>query len=434
MNNLSRRTFLAKSIGSAAALILPQFESHARAHIAKSGIPTRMVCMSMGYGVSPEWFPEASRSTRSLKLAPLMRPMAEHNKDISVIQNLSLLGPPAHRAPVHYAGLHLLNDASAVDPKYNHNASTATCDQVAAEYIGKDTKFPSLVIAANDQDNLKGGNGPGMRSISWDKEGRHMSGIEGALKLYTALYGDRSISKENLASQFAQKRSVMDFLVRDIKSLNSKLSKGDQEVLDQYTSSLREVELNLARSFDLSSEKGALKHLEKPPEELSGIEDVKLTYDLMALAMEADYTRVISYMLPVDPILKSLNINVGSHDMSHYHSSDGQKAHHARDEMNMEMLAYFFDKLKKIKQPDGNSLFHHSMITFAGGLRFRHTRGNLPVLFAGYGGGGIKQGLNVMNPQDTAINNLWFSQLRHINPELENWHNSQNNVSEIFTV
>ena len=335
---------------------------------------------------------------------------------------------------MHYSGLHLLNDASAVDPKYNHNASIPTCDQVAAEYIRKDTKFESLVLAANDKDKLKGGNGPGMRSISWNKEGRHISAIEGALKLYTALYGDKSISKEKLASQFSQKRSIMDFLVRDIKSLNSKLSKGDKQVLDQYTSSLREVELNLARSYDLSSEKGSLQHLEKPPAELSGIDDVKLTYDLMALAMEADYTRVISFMLPVDPILKSMNLNVSSHDMSHYRGSASVEAHHARDAMNLEMLASFFDKLKNIKQADGNSLFHHSMITLAAGLRFRHTRGNLPVLFAGNGGGGIKQGLNVVNPKNTPINNLWFSQLRHINPKLEKWHNSQNNVNEIFTV
>lgn len=432
MNNYTRRTFLAKSVGSAAALILPQFESLARANVATGGIPKRLVYMSMGFGVSKDWFPTETNRSGSLKLPPLLKPMEEHKKDISIVQNLSLQGPPPGRAPAHYAGLHLLNDASAVDPSYSHNASIPTCDQVAAEYIGKDTKFSSLVIAANDKDKLKGGNGPGMRSISWSKEGRHISGIEGALKLYTALYGDHSVSKEKLASQFAQKKSIMDFLVRDIKSLNSKLSKGDQQVLDQYTSSLREVELNLARSFDLSSEKGSLQHLEKPPEELSGIDDVKLTYDLMALAMEADYTRVISYMLPVDSILKSMNLNVGSHDMSHFRGADSIAAHNARDEMNMEMLAYFFDRLKNIKQPDGNSLFHHSMITFASGLRFRHTRGNLPILFAGYGGGGIKQGLNVVNPKDTAINNLWFSQLRHINPKLEKWHNSQNNVSEIF--
>lgn len=433
MSNYTRRTFLAKSVGSAAALILPQFESLAKARVATSGIPTRLVYMSMGFGVSRDWFPTGSK-TGKLSLPKIMKPMEAHKDDISIIQNLSLQGPPPRKAPAHYSGLHLLNDASAVDPKHSHNASIPTCDQVAADYIGKDTKFASLVIAANDNDKLKGGNGPGMRSISWNKEGRHISGIEGALKLYTALYGSQGISKDKLASQFSQKRSIMDFLVRDIKSLNSKLSKGDQRVLDQYTSSLREVELNLARSFDLSSEKGALQHLEKPPEALSGIDDVKLTYDLMALAMEADYTRVISYMLPVAPILKSMKLNVSAHDMSHYRGTASIAAHKARDEMNLEMLAYFFDKLKKIKQPDGNNLFHHSMITFASGLRFRHTRGNLPILFAGHGGGGIKQGLNVVNPIDTPINNLWFSQLRHINPELENWHNSQNNVNEIFKV
>lgn len=431
MTEYTRRRFLAKSVGSAAALILPQFESMAKAGVGSNGVPTRLVYMSMGFGVANGWFPTESKTSNNWKLPPLLSHMKDHKDDISIVQNLSLQGPPPRRAPAHYAGLHLLNDAAAINPKYNHSASIPTCDQVAAEYIGRDTKFPSLVIAAVDKSGLKGGNGKGMRSISWNKEGRHISGIEGALKLYTTLYGNRNLSKEKLANQFAQKRSIMDFLVRDIKSLNSKLSKGDQRVLDQYTSSLREVELNLARSFDLSSEKGTLQHLEKPPEDLSGIDDVKLTYDLMALAMEADYTRVISYMLGVDPILKSMNINVNSHDMSHYRGA-GKKAHVLRDEKNMEMLSYFFNKLKAIQQPDGNSLFHHSMITFASGLRHRHTRTNLPILFAGHGGGGITQGMNVVNPKNTPINNLWFSQLNHINPSLQKWNNSKNNVSEIF--
>ncbi len=432
MTDYTRRRFLAKSLGSAAAMILPQFESLARAKTGVNGVPTRLVYMSMGFGVSNGWFPTGSKTSSNWKLPNLFAPLQNHKDDISVIQNLSLLGPPPRKAPAHYAGLHLLNDAAAVNPKYGHNASIPTCDQIAAEYIGQDTKFPSLAIAAVDKTSLKGGNGKGMRSISWNKEGRHISGIEGALKLYTTLYGNRNLSKEKLANQFAQKKSIMDFLVRDLKSLNSKLSKGDQNVLDQYTSSLREVELNLSRSFDLSSEKGTLQHLEKPPKDLSGIDDVKLTYDLMALAMEADYTRVISYMMGVDPILKSMNLNVSSHDMSHYRGA-GRKAHQLRDKKNLELLSYFFDKLKSIQQADGNSLFHHSMITFASGLRHKHTRGNLPILFAGYGGGGIKQGVNVVNPKNTPINNLWFSQLRHINPKLKKWHNSRNNVSEVFT-
>ncbi len=431
MTEYTRRKFLAKSVGSAAALILPQFQSLARAQTGVNGIPTRTVYMSMGFGVSKGWFPKGSKTSSDWALPEMFESMKAHKDDISIVQNLSLKGPPPKKAPAHYAGLHLLNDAAAIDPKYGHNASIATCDQVAAEYLGRDTKFPSLVIAAIDNTSLKGGNGKGMRSISWNKEGRHMSGIQGSLKLYTALYGNRNLGKEKLASQFAQKKSIMDFLVRDIKSLNSKLSKGDQQVLDQYTSSLREVELNLARSFDLSSETGSLQHLEKPPEDISGIDDVKLTYDLMALAMEADYTRVISYMLGVDPLLKSMDISVSSHDMSHDRGA-GKAAHIARDTKNLEMLSYFFDKLKAIQQPDGNSLFHHSMITFASGLRYRHTRGNLPILFAGHGGGGIKQGMNVIHKANTPINNLWFSQLRHLNPKLEKWHNSQNNVSDIF--
>jgi len=119
--------------------------------------------------------------------------------------------------------------------------------------------------------------------------------------------------------------------------------------------------------------------------------------------------------------------------MSHYKGQAAIDAHRNRDLVNMELLAHFFDKLKGIKQPDGKSLFHHCMISFGGGLRHKHSRGNLPILFAGYGGGGIQQGLNVVNQKNkTPLTNLWFSQLRQLNPRLEKYNNSKNTISEVF--
>jgi len=107
---------------------------------------------------------------------------------------------PKLQSNLHFFHTNLSN-ASAVNPKVSLQNSLPSSDQIAAEMIGKDTPFPSLSIAAIDKTGLKGGNCPGMRSLSWNKEGRHISGIQGAVGLYKLLYGNKSLNKMCLPLQ-----------------------------------------------------------------------------------------------------------------------------------------------------------------------------------------------------------------------------------------
>ena len=435
MDYFTRRRFIKGIGGSLASLLLPQFHSYGQARIGQGGIPTRSVFIGMGYGVSKSgWFPEPVAG--KLKLTRLLKPMERHKDDISIIQNLSFVGKSTGKAKGHTSALYYLSDATGVNPKSRLQKALPTCDQIIAKMIGHETPFPSVAIGFNKPTGLNEGHGPGIRSLSWDMQGRHITGLKGSLGMYQALFANANVNPRDLDKQFSQKRSVLDFLVKDIKSLNSKLSINDQHALEQYTQGLRDVELNIGRSLNAAKQQQGIKGIEKPESYDDGISEVKTVYDLIALAMQADLSRVFTYTLPVASIINSLGLprTVNTHEMSHQKTKVSRAQHQARDLENVKMLAYFFDKLKSIQQPDGRSLFDHSMITFGGGLRTHHYRGNVPILFAGYGGGGIRQGYNVVNQSRvTPLTNLWLSHIRHYDPNVKKFHTSKNVVSEVFT-
>lgn len=430
MSRFSRRNFIQTCL--AGGLILPQFKSLCKAAPGSPKIPTRMVFLGMGFGVSTKgWYPSLRQAGAEYDLPKLLKPLARHKNDFSFIQNLSLLGE-APRTAAHAGSLYFLSDASAMQ-KVSINTALPSVDQVAAGIIGDETRFSSFVLAGRGIVGRFGGHGGGLRSLSWNREGGHMSATIGAFELYKKMYGDKKTGVKALQARLRQKKSVLDSLVRELNSLNSKLSVSDRVVLDQYSTSLREIEVQLQRSFEWATRETNLPHIEPPTEKISGIDEVKLTYDLITLAFQADLTRVASYMMPTETILQDLKVKTSPHGMSHYRGDISVAASHLRDETNAELLSYFFDKLKAAKQSDGQSLFDHSMIAYGSALKSRHTRANGPMIFAGYGGGGLKQGLNVVNPSGvTPISNLWLSMLRQVDKNQSKFTSSKNTVSEIF--
>ena len=411
---------------------MPQFQSLSKAAPSNAKIPKRMVFLGMGFGVSASgWYPSQNQAGSQYELPRLLKPLAKHKKDFSIIQNLSLLGE-APRTAAHAGSLYFLSDASAIQ-KVSVNTALPTVDQIAAGIIGDETRFPSFVLSGKGIVGNFGGHGGGLRSLSWNREGRHMSGTLGAFELYKKMYGDKETGVKALQERLRQKKSVLDSLVKELNSLKSQLSVGDRVVLDQYSTSLREIEVQLQRSFEWATRKTDLPELAPPLESISGIEEVKLTYDMITLAFQADLTRVASYMMPTETILKDLGAKTSPHGMSHYRGDVSVATSHLRDVTNAELLSYFFDKLKAAQQSDGQSLFDHSMIAYGSALQTRHKRANGPMIFAGYGGGGLKQGLNVVNRSGvTPFSNLWLSMLRQVDPSQTKFTSSKNTISEIF--
>jgi hypothetical protein len=135
-------------------------------------------------------------------------------------------------------------------------------------------------------------------------------------------------------------------------------------------------------------------------------------YDIIVAALQTDATRVFTYRQPVGSLLSSLGIRMSAHTMSHYDPGPRMDASQARDQKQSELLAYFIDRLKATKEPDGSSLFDHTVLSYGSNISSRHDLFNCPAIISG-GGARLKLGQHVVLPDPrTPLCNLWLTLLR----------------------
>jgi hypothetical protein len=148
--------------------------------------------------------------------------------------------------------------------------------------------------------------------------------------------------------------------------------------------------------------------------------------------MQTDSTRVLTYRQPVSTLLTSIGIKVAPHDMSHYHSTMGEKlaASQQRDLVQSELLAGLIDKLKATKEADGSRLFDHVALAYGSNIRTEHNLDNCPTLLTG-GGAGIKLGHNIVAPKDTPLCNAWLTLLHGMGVHVERHGDSSDVLKEI---
>ena len=153
--------------------------------------------------------------------------------------------------------------------------------------------------------------------------------------------------------------------------------------------------------------------LPEPKNRPKGKDEIRLMYDLIAAALQTDSTRVLTYRQPISSLLTSIGVQVLAHDMSHYHPGVRMLASQARDQVQSDLLAGLFTKLKSIKEADGSSLFDHTSLAFGSNLRSIHYLDNCATLLAG-GGSGVRLGEHLVLPKDTPLCNVWLSLLNGI--------------------
>jgi hypothetical protein len=229
----------------------------------------------------------------------------------------------------------------------------------------------------------------------------------------------------------AQRRSVLDAVLTDSKQLQRNLTKTDNDKLNEYFQSIRDLETRIAKEEQWLGVPNPKAPLAEPEATLRGREEVKLMYDLMAAAFQADSTRVFSYRQPIETMVKSLGIKVAAHDMSHYAPGERMEASQLRDRVQSELLAGLLDKLKAAKEPDGTSLLDHTCVVYGSNLRTVHTLDNCPTIVAG-GGAGVKLGENIVLPKNTPLCNLWLTLLRGVGVEAERHGDSTGVLKELI--
>ncbi|NBX30041.1 hypothetical protein EBR04_06305, partial [bacterium] len=144
-----------------------------------------------------------------------------------------------------------------------------------------------------------------------------------------------------------------------------------------------------------------------------------------------DSTRVATFRQPIQHLLKSLDIDVAAHDMSHYNPGERTEASQRRDVAQSELLAGLIDRLKATKEPDGSSLFDHVILCFGSNISTGHTLLNCPTLLVG-GGAGIKLGHHLVLPDRTPLCNVWLTMLRGIGVSAESFGDSTGIVKELM--
>jgi hypothetical protein len=403
---LSRRMLL-RAAGSTVALPwLESISGGATAGTPAAAPPKRFMFLGFGFGVTNEtWFPDKARVGGDYPLPAGLMPLERHRGNFSVVQGLG------HRHVIdgHFGSTFWLTGANRYGKAGSSFSNTISVDQVAAEQWGKETRFASLQLdteKAADQ-----GHGPGL-SLAWDATGRPLAGLTTPVLAYHKLFSAEDMTLEERQAAIASGRSVLDALSADTARLQRGVTAADARKLDEYFESIRDIERRLARDERwISVPKPRPEGIVEPQPGLAGEPEIKLMYDLAVAAFATDLTRVITYRQPVVSLLKSLNIAVAAHDMSHYGPGPRQQASEARDLAQSGLLAGLLDRLGDVKEADGSSLLDHTTVVYGSNIRTIHYLDNCPTLVAG-GGSGIKLGEHLVMPDKTPLCNLWLTLLQ----------------------
>jgi hypothetical protein len=423
----SRRHFLR----SASALIaLPALESFgfrklAPAATAEIARPKRAVFLNFGWGVTNEtWFPDLKQTGANYPLPPGLVPLARHKADITVVQGLS--NKFANEA--HWGSTFWLTGANRYAEPGQSMHNSISVDQVAALQFGKETRFASLQLNSPDVNNS--GHGPGL-SLAWDSRGKPVAGLDNPVFAFHKLFSADTTPLAERQAMLAQKRSVLDAVLTDAGDLQRSLNKTDTAKLDEYFQSIRDIETRLGKDEQWLNVLKPKAALTEPKQGLAGRDEVALMYDIIVAALQTDSTRVITYRQPVGTLLQSLAIKVAPHDMSHYSPGDRMEASQKRDIAQSELLARLIDKLKATKEPDGTSLFDHTVLAYGSNIRTIHYLDNCPTILTG-GGAGLKRGQHISLPKNTPLSNAWLTLLHGIGVKAERHGDSTGIIKELI--
>jgi hypothetical protein len=429
MKPISRRTIL-RGLGTAMALpwleAMGPLVAQAGAAAAPSTSPNRMAFFYVPNGVHmPDWTPKGTDS--NLVLPDILQPLAPFKDDLLVLTGLTQDGAFAHgdgggdhaRSLASFlTGTHPLKTAG-----YGIKAGVSV-DQYAAARVGKSTRFPSLELGI-DRGAMAGNCDSGYScayssNISWRSESTPMAKEINPQFVFERLFASQlsSESAEAKAKREKYRKSVLDFVSEDARQLRGKLGQVDRQKVDEYLSSVRELEVRFSRvdkatTLDL---KGVRLPTGVPKDNR---EHIRLMFDVLALAFQTDSTRISTFVYANEGSTKSykfIGIPEGHHDLSHHGKDPDKQAKIKKINIyHLEQFAYFLEKLRSIKEGEGTVL-DHSMIVYGSGISDgdRHNHDDLPILVAGKGGGTIKGGRHLVYPKKTPLNNLYLSMLERV--------------------
>ncbi len=430
--NEQRRTFLRSATALVALPLMEssgwkRFTSVASATASLNAPPKRMVCLGFGWGVTREsWYPDRNQVGADYELPAGLQPLAKHKNDMTVIQNLS----NQFSTEAHWGSTFYLTGANRyAEPGQSfHNSISA--DQIAAQSFGRETRFTSLQFGCEKAANS--GHGPGL-SMSWNREGKPIAGLDNPVDVYSKLFSGEKTPLAQRQALLKQKRSVLDTVMEDAKSVERGLSKNDTNKLTEYFQSIRDIENRLSKEEQWLEVPKAQprEEIQEPVGGDRGADELKVMYDLLVAALQVDATRVITYRQPVESLIKSLGATITGHNMSHYTSGVRKAVSETRDRKQSELFGYLIDKLKSTRESDGSRLFDHVALSYGSNINSIHYLTNCPTIVTG-GGAGFKLGQHLVVEKDTPLCNLWLSTLQGLGLSAKSHGDSTGVIKELI--
>ena len=426
MNNpLNRRHFLR---GTGALIALPALESIGFRRFASAAAttsaapPKRAVFLGMGFGVTKEtWFPDLNDTGADYKLSEGLSPLARHKSDITVVQGCA----NQFTNEAHWGSTFWLTGANRYSVPGQNMANSISVDQVVAQQLGEATRFSSLQLNAADLQ----GHGPGL-SLAWDQRGKPVAGQNDPVQVFHKLFSADDLPLEQRQAAIAENRSVLDAVLTQAKRVQRGLSKTDTDKLDEYFQGIRDIETRLKKDEDWLDVPKAKAPLEQPEPGLKGRQEIEIMYQLIVAALQTDSARALTYRLPNQSLLQSMDFSVSAHNVSHYSPGERMVASQAKDRVHSELLAGLIDQLKAAKEADGSSLFDHTALAFGSNISSIHYLTNCPTVLTG-GGANLKLGQHLVLPKDTPLCNVWLTLLNGMGIEAERHGDSSGVVKEL---
>ncbi len=406
-----RRRFLQ---GTGISLALPflesQFHFSARASDRKVTNPRRLICIGNHLGFWPGgFFPTAEGNDAAL--SKTLAPLQDYRSDVTVFSHLDHDAKGGHGA-VHSFLTGVKKEESAGFPEKN-----ISIDQVAAEHVGAATRYPSITAGLGEGTDM-----------CWNRAGVRLPPVNNPARLFEALFIESSAKEKLLEHQrLSHRASVLDALRESAKQLGSSLDAADRGKLDQYLTSVRDVERRLQMSeawLDKPKPKSPIDAIKD--EERLQIEEIPLFMDLMTLALQTDSTRVATFEIPLG--FHTNDLDVGSyHGLSHHSKQEGLLTQlQVVENYLMTQFAHLLGRLKEA------GLMDSTLVVIGSGMgnASNHSNRDLPVLLAG---GGIKHRGHLVCPAEehkrVELCNLWLSVLQWFGVQRERFGRSKGTFS-----
>ena len=411
---MPRRTFLR---GMGAAVALPLLEAMTPAFAARTGAaatsPKRFGAIYVPHGATlDQWVPKTVG--RGFEFTPILKPLEPFRESLVVVSNLDGPLEPAG------GGGHAISPSSylsGVRPKVSQGTDLyngITLDQVIAARIGQDTSLPSLELGIEDASRFVGAceafySCAYVNNIAWRTPTMPLPTEINPRVVFERLFGAPGTAAERRA-RIREDRSILDSVAEGTTSLQRGLGSRDRARLADYLDNIREIERRIQRAEQRTDQELTV------PDAPTGVPDtfeehVTLMFDLVAVAYQADVTRVFTFMLARDFSAQAFpqsGVTDSFHALSHHQNKPDKLSRFALiNRYHCQLFARFLEKLRSTPDGDG-SLLDHSLILYGSGMGDAnvHSHAELPLVVAG---GGLQGNRHLTHPKETPLGNLLLS-------------------------